>query len=335
MSKQPFIPAVGGDVQAVGGTYIRRPADDQLLQACLNNEFAYVLASRQIGKSSLKNAVAEHLIEQGIRVARIDLNRIGQEGVSAEKWYFGLLDEIARTLGIDIDIEEWWDTQPEFSPLAQRFVRFFDEIVLVELEQPIVIFIDEIDVTLDLPFTNDLFAIIRSLYNDRAQNPSYQRLTFVLLGVASPDELINDQKRTPFNIGKAIEMRDFQWEECEPLRSFTETKHAGKGEHYFKQIYKWTNGHPYLTQKLCLALANTDLTNNPSLVDDVVNEIFLKEGERNEPNLHFIQTRVLQDKYAGQMIKTYAKILQDQSVHDNKKSPAINRLSLYGLVVAK
>jgi len=334
MSEQPFIPAVGGDVQASGGTYIRRLADDQLLQACLANEFAYVLASRQIGKSSLKNAVAEHLIAHNVHVSRIDLNRIGQAGMSAEKWYFGLLDEIARTLGFDFDVEEWWSTQPQFSPLAQRFVRFFDEIVLTELQQPIVIFIDEIDVTLDLPFTNDLFAIIRSLYNDRAQNSNYRRLTFVLLGVASPDELINDPKRTPFNIGKAIEMRDFQWAECEPLRLFMTAKHPEQGEHYFKQIYAWTNGHPYLTQKLCLAVAKTEPASAPNLVDALVSEIFFKEGERIEANLHFVQNRVLQDKHLVQMIQTYEKILQHHSVRDDKKSPAINRLSLYGLVVA-
>jgi hypothetical protein len=33
-----------------------------------------------------------------------------------------------------------------------------------------------------------------------ATDPEYERLTFVLLGVASPDELIADKQRTPFNI---------------------------------------------------------------------------------------------------------------------------------------
>lgn len=334
MAEQPFVPSLRGDVQAAQGTYIRRPADDQLFAACLNNEFAYVLACRQIGKSSLKNAVAERLIGQGIRVARIDLNRIGQTVTGAEQWYFSLLDEIARNLELTTDTEEWWEQQSSLSTWAQRFVHFLDEVVLTEIKQPIVIFIDEIDMTLDLSFTNDLFAMIRSLYNDRAQNPAYRRLTFVLLGVASPDELIDDQKRTPFNVGKAISIRDFAQEECIPLRSYLEIHYPSKGSAYFDQIYQWTNGHPYLTQKLCHAVAQSAQSDEPQLVEALINEIFFKKGERTEDNLDFVQTRVLGDRYVVPMLQIYAKILRRRAVHDDKKSPAINRLQLYGLVVA-
>ena len=66
-----------------------------------------------------------------------------------------------------------------------------------------VIFIDEIDSTLSLPFTDDFYAAIRYVYNARARAPEFQRLSFVLIGVATPSDLISDPKRTPFNIGNA------------------------------------------------------------------------------------------------------------------------------------
>ena len=256
---------VGGDVQAANGTYLQRSeVDEQLFKVCLANEFTYVLASRQIGKSSLKNAIAERLIDEGVRVARIDLKRIGQVE-EAEIWYFSLLDELASNLRLETDVEAWWDSQPRLSTFTQRFLRFLDDVVLTEISEPVVIFIDEIDTTLDLSFTDDFFAAIRGVYNDRAQYPAYKRLTFVLLGVATPNELIKDNRRTPFNIGRPIPMRDFTRAECKRLSEAIEAKHPRQSQNYFKQIYDWTSGHPYLTQKLCVAVVNAPPADEPRL----------------------------------------------------------------------
>ncbi|MBV7339577.1 AAA-like domain-containing protein [Chloroflexi bacterium TSY] len=153
--KQPVRLSVGGDVQASNGTYIERVADKQLYDACLAHDFSYVLACRQIGKSSLKNAVAERLIAEGVSVSRIDLNVIGKDVSGAEEWYYSLLDQIAYSLHLESNLDEWWERQPQQLSLVQRFMRFFDEIVLATIHDPIVIFIDEIDLTLGLSFTGD------------------------------------------------------------------------------------------------------------------------------------------------------------------------------------
>lgn len=331
MAEQPFKLVVGGDVQAHKGTYLRRDVDEHLYQACLDGKFAYVLACRQIGKSSLKNAVAERLAKQGIREARIDLNRIGRQVEHDSDWYFSLITEIARRLQLG-DVLAWWEAQPPHSTMSQRFLHFIDEVLLQQIQAQIVIFIDEIDVTLGRSFTDDLFASIRSLYNDRAQNDAYQRISFVLLGAAAPDELINDSARTPFNIGTAVAIHDFAKEElAQPLAEAIETKHVGKGWLYFDQIFAWTNGHPFLTQKLCAAvMAATDASD--TLVDQQVKAIFLNDAGYSEDNLHFVQTRVLKDTKARAMLDLYKRILKGRDVPDNQKSLVINRLKLYGLV---
>src|SRR5207247_958341 len=83
---------------------------------------------------------------------------------------------------------------------------------------PLVIFIDEIDVVRGLPFsTDEFFAGIRECYNRRAEDAEYERLTFCLLGVASPSDLIRDTRLTPFNIGRRIELADFTPAEAAPL----------------------------------------------------------------------------------------------------------------------
>src|SRR5207244_2234786 len=67
---------VGGAVQA-GAFYVRRPADEELPAALLRGEYCYVVAPRQIGKSSLRVQAERRLTAQGIRCVSIDLTRIG------------------------------------------------------------------------------------------------------------------------------------------------------------------------------------------------------------------------------------------------------------------
>lgn len=61
----------------------------------------------------------------------------------------------------------------------------------------------------------DFFAAIRAVYNHRSRDETFERLTFVLLGVAAPADLVEDQTRTPFNIGKRVELSDFDNEVVE------------------------------------------------------------------------------------------------------------------------
>ncbi len=336
MSEPEIKLTVGGPVQAKAGTYIRRSADDELYDACIAGEFSYVLACRQIGKSSLMNETAQRLTQAGYRVARLDLNRIGQNVTDARVWYFTFLDVLADTLKLNVDVQSWWDDQPPLLNLTQRFLCFLDEIVLGEIAEPIIIFIDEIDVTLGLSFTDDFFAAIRIVHNERAQHPAYNRLTFVLLGVATPTELISDNTRTPFNIGQAISLRDFTTDECAPFRQAVENRHLTCGSDYFGQINHWTSGHPYLTQKLCAAVVKASPDESPELVDTLVKKHFLAEEGRGEDNLQFVQTRVLGDPHRSRMLKIYKRILQhNKGVPNDEQSPAINRLKLYGLVLAE
>ncbi len=326
--------SVGGPVQAKAGTYLSRPADDELFEACQAGEFSYVLACRQIGKSSLMFETASRLRQDGVETATIDLNKIGQ-AKDAESWYISLLDVLARELNLEIDVQSWWDERSRLTPV-RHFLQFLRDVVLKEISQPIVIFIDEIDMTLGLSFTDDFFAAIRAFYNDRVRYQAYHRLTFVLLGVATPDELIQDNNRTPFNIGRPISLRDFTQAECDPFRLEIEAQFPSHESSYFEQIYSWTSGHPYLTQKLCEAvLKQPHHQDAPDLVETVVQQLFLTTEDRSDDNIQVVQSRVKNDQFARKMLLTYQEILEGKTVLEDERSVAQNRLKLYGLVVAK
>jgi DNA replication protein DnaC len=144
----------------------------------------------------------------------------------------------------------WWKSHSLQSP-AQHLDLFFEEILLTQLSQPIIIFIDEIDSVCNLPFqAEDFFGVIRACYNKRADNPEYQHLTFALIGAASPSELITDKTLTPFDIGQAIDLKGFTPQEARPLAPGLESK-AENAYRLLGAVLAWTGGQPFLTQKLC------------------------------------------------------------------------------------
>ena len=111
----------------------------------------------------------------------------------------------------------------------QRWMQAVRRVVLPSYPGPVVIFVDEIDAVRSLPFsTDEFFAAIRECYNRRAQDAELKRLTFCLLGVASPSDLIRDTRTTPFNIGQRIELRDFTEAEASLLAQGLAFRRRGK-----------------------------------------------------------------------------------------------------------
>lgn len=205
----------GGTLPLNADSYVPRHADTALLEAMRQGEFCYVLNTRQIGKSSLMVRTAQALREEGVRVGLLDLTAIGQN-VSVEAWYDGLLTLVAEQLRLEDELEAFWRKHARLSPM-QRWTMALRQMVLQDA-RPLCIFVDEIDAVRGLPFsTDEFFAGIRECYNRRAHDAVFERLTFCLLGVAAPTDLIRDVRTTPFNIGIRIELTDFTPDEAAPL----------------------------------------------------------------------------------------------------------------------
>jgi hypothetical protein len=133
-------------------------------------------------------------------------------------------------LDLSVDPEAWWQERASLG-YVRRFTNFLRDVVLTEIEDQVVIFIDEIDTTLRLPFSDDFFSAIRATHNARAKDPAFARLSFVLIGVASPSDLIKDHTRTPFNIGHGIKLNEFTLDNSAVLQDRLEAI-FGAGYHF-------------------------------------------------------------------------------------------------------
>lgn len=326
----------GGTLPLESASYVERASDRELFENLLAGRYCYVLNARQMGKSSLSVRTLSRLEASGVKVISLDLTQMGGRNVTPEQWYSGLAVEAGRILGIRSEALAYCRANSDFAPM-HRFFGFLRDVVLTQFQGPIVVCLDEIDATMNLPFDCDeFFAGIRDCFNRRTREPIFERLTFCLIGVAVPSDLIRTATTTPFNIGTRIDVADFTLDE---IQGFSKP-FGDQGKDIVERVHYWTSGHPYLTQSVLAAVSQR---RNPTKqdVDAVVQDLFFgpKSRERN-PNLADVANRAVNaganepspSKFRADLLSTYLRVLQRGKVSDDEGNRSTSLLKLSGLV---
>ena len=322
----------GGTLVPGQHIYIARPEDAELLKLIRTGQYVNILSARQMGKSSLMVRTMQDLRGDGVRTTAVDLaaELSGAEG--SEAWYRGLLGRLSRDLNLGFNVGAFWSAYQDDTP-GQKLQRFFREIAVPAATNPLVVFLDEIDSSLKFDFTDSLFTALRGIYNERGLVSAYAGVTFVLLGVATPNELIKDRRTTPYNVGENLELRNFDIEHDDlSLLSRELVGDVSAQRALLARILHWTGGQPFLTVRICADVRNVGAT-SAAEVDSLIDAHF---GNLNlvGQNVHFVQIeRFLQERVTDpqEVLDLYDRVLGGQRIRE-QPSVAHLELKLSGLV---
>jgi hypothetical protein len=130
MSNESGFFITGGTLRSNAPSYVERRADSELLEGLRKGQFCYVLTARQMGKSSLMVQTTARLRDHGVNVVALDLTAIGQN-VTPDQWYNGLLARTGRQLGLEDELDDYWNLHAGVSPV-QRFMSAIQDLVMTQ-----------------------------------------------------------------------------------------------------------------------------------------------------------------------------------------------------------
>jgi len=328
--------SVGTPLHAVRAGYVRRVADDVLYETIRSGRYAHVIAPDRSGKSSLIAATAARLENNGYKVAVLDFEQIGARdaGDDAGRWNYSVAYRLLRQLRIRADLQSWWQDKSILQN-RQRLLEFYSEIILQNVQERVVIFVDEIQCVGDLPFSDQLLASFRAAHNARATDPDFSRLTFVLLGECDPLSLIDEPELSPFNVTQAVTLDDFSREELDLFITELNMPSADAVV-ALDRIFFWTAGQPYLSQKLARSVSREKRDGDiAAIVDNIaIHQLGSRAALHSEPHMSHIHREVINDSRRSEaLLNLYGRICKNVAVATDLGSPTQRRLIALGLLV--
>jgi hypothetical protein len=339
-----------------GKLYVERLADAEIFESLARAEFCHVLAPRQIGKTSLCNRALRRLEAKGVRCALIEVLSMGTKTASVEQWYRTFAERMATQLKLSLDVGAFWQRHGDKTPVER-----WTQLILAEAApregSPVVIVVDEIDALLSRPLLGDeFFGAVRAFANARATTPAYEHLSFCLVGVCAPTDLVTDKLVTPYNIAsRAIRLEDFSRTE---LDAFAEHLLGIQGDPrlLLDAIFYFAEGHPYLTQALLVGLRDKDrsFTSIPPVspreeapalpqteeerIKELVDDKFLSPQDGRDPNLAYADERFR--AYEGgpdgaAVLRLYRRLIDGEKVAAKSDDPAQMALRLTGMAAER
>jgi DNA-binding SARP family transcriptional activator len=241
---------IGGAVPLDSPFYVERPAD-ALAHAALQRSDSFILVkgARQVGKSSLLARLTRAGHEHGARVVRTDFHKAPRETLETSA---ALLADVAETFAEHLDLAIPVRSHFEVRRTPTRcFESFLRNGVFPALDRPLVWVVDGADRLFECDFRDDVFAMLRSWHNERANDVhgKWSLLTVVLAYATEPYLFIANQDQSPFNLGTRIDLDDFTLAQVRELNRLYGAPLSADGE--LDRLYDLVGGHPYLARR-CL-----------------------------------------------------------------------------------
>ncbi|MBN3884483.1 MAG: AAA-like domain-containing protein [Nostoc sp. JL34] len=250
----------GGSVPLSSGLYVERPPKetDCYREIVQPGALIRIKAPRQMGKTSLMARVLNHAKEQGYQAIPISFQR-------ADNKLFTDLDQFLHWFCVQIgrrvkrlnQLEDYWKGDNS----KDKCITYLEECILEEIDSPIVLGLDEVDLVFPhREVADDFFGLLRSWYESArygdASSDLWAKLRLVVVHSTEAYIPLNINQ-SPFNVGMTVELPEFNQTQVQDLAQRYGLTWGGQ---QVEQLVSLVGGHPYLVRKALYHLRRRDVT---------------------------------------------------------------------------
>lgn len=322
MSLQPTF-YTSGALPADYPHYVVRQADWTATRLLQQGKLIYMIAPRQMGKTSLLKRLMAQLEAQQWCCCLVDLATF--RNLERARWFQHIGERVSRACAL---------TTAHTALRDQQDFRTFllDDVGLGQphMALKVALFFDEVEGLLGLDFSDDFLMTLRDLYQQRDSFPGQLLIAFA--GAVDPQILIKDPNISPFNIAEEIALSDFTAQEALNLTVKLADLGLPMADAVLDHIYAWTAGQPYLTQRICEIIEGWVETRQitriaTDVVDRAVQTGLLSPRARDK-NVKRVLTETTRP--VASLPKLWRRLLSDDPVYSTE--PGFYALYLTGAV---
>jgi hypothetical protein len=252
---EPELPE--GQVDLASAFYVKRPPIEERCYEAIAKpgSLIRIKAPRQMGKTSLmarilQQAEAKDCLKVSLSFQLAD-GKIFADLDQFLRWFCA---SVGRRLRLPNKLADYWD---EIFGSKDNCTAYFEEYLLAEIDKPLVLGLDEVDLVFQYPdIASDFFAMLRAWHEDAKNRDIWKKLR--LLVVHSTEVYIPmNINQSPFNVGLPVELPEFTSEQVQDLaRRHGLNWNATQVE----QLMAMVGGHPFLVRLALYNIARQDMT---------------------------------------------------------------------------
>ncbi|MBD2491721.1 AAA-like domain-containing protein [Aulosira sp. FACHB-615] len=252
---EPELPE--GQVDLASEFYIERPPiESRCKEAILKpGSLIRIKAPRQMGKTSLMARILYQASQQDYLTIPLSFQLAdGKVFADLDKFLQWFCASVGRRLKVANKLKDYWD---EIFGSKDNCTVYFEDYLLAEINQPLVLGLDEVDCVFQYPeIAADFFGLLRAWHEDGKNREIWKKLHLVVVHSTEVYIPLNINQ-SPFNVGLPIELLEFNAQQVLDLAqrhglnwSFTQVE----------QLMAMIGGHPYLVRIALYHIARKDIT---------------------------------------------------------------------------
>lgn len=233
--------------------YIERPPiEEKCLRAILQpGALIRIKAPHKMGKTLILEKILNHAREQGYQTVKLDLKLADKSILTdLETFLQWLCSYVSGVLEKEANLDYYWQNTSGFNISC---TTYFQNHLLAKADNPLVLAIDNFErLFVCKNIFSDFCLLLRSWYEIAKQSDRMGRIWKKLrLVVVNSTEVYPtlDINRSPFNVGLAIDLPEFNQNQVEKIVSQYQLE-TELGEQNIIKIMNLVGGHPYLVQEV-------------------------------------------------------------------------------------